>query len=136
MRGVSIPSVIREAANCGTQACLLAFLGGCLVAAAAATLHGTVMDSEGAAIPLAHIIVHEDGSGRMSGQRAADVVLSPDERGRFNIQLAPGFYDVCVLAQAFTPQCLKVLAKSSQTIDMKVRLKVDPQVVKQLGDKF
>jgi len=85
---------------------------------------------------MAHVIVHEDGSGRQAPRATVDVTLRSDERGRFSVPLEPGFYDVCIMAQAFTPDCRKVLLKHQQTTDVKVRLKIDPQVIKQLGDRF
>jgi hypothetical protein len=119
---------------------LVAALWTCLaatgLAAPAATLRGTAVDSEGAAVGMAHVIVHSDGSGRQDPQAEADVTLRSDERGRFSVQLEPGFYDVCVMAQASTPDCRKVLLKDQQTADVRVRLKIDPQVIKQFGDRL
>ena len=99
-------------------------------------LQGVVADSEGAAVRMAYIVVHEDGSGKGTREAGADIKLRSDEGGRFSAQLEPGFYDVCVMAQAFTPDCRKVLMKEAQTASVTVRLKIDPEVIRQLGDRF
>jgi hypothetical protein len=85
---------------------------------------------------MAHVIVHDDGSGRATRKTAADITLRSDARGRFSAQLEPGFYDVCMMAQGFTPECRKVLLKHEQTFNLSIRLRIDPEVIKQLGDKF
>ena len=113
-------------------ACLVASC----VAAPTATLRGAIVDSEGAVIGMAHIVIHEDGSGRDTSQNAGDVTRQSDEGGRFSVQLAPGFYDVCIMALGFTPDCRKVRLRPQGTIDISVRLTIDPQVVDELGDRL
>jgi hypothetical protein len=99
-------------------------------------LRGTLVDSEGSPIRMAYIVIHDDGSGRATTETRADVTLRSDNRGRFSAELEPGFYDVCVMAQAFTPVCRKLLLRDKQPTNLALRLSIAPEVVKQLGDKF
>jgi hypothetical protein len=103
--------------------------------AEAISLTGTVVDSEGAAIGKAHIFVRPDPSGKRESVRDGDLMLKTDMQGHFNADLSPGFYDICVMADAFTPQCKKLFVASG-SLTPKFQLKADPEVMKRLGDKF
>ena len=100
----------------------------------------TVLDQLGAVISNAQVRVHWDPSGSNVGLKdnvgvAEDQVLATDKTGHAKINLPPGFYDVFVAAPAFTPQAFKVrLKKEPQGVLFK--LKVDPLVTAELGDKF
>ena len=59
-----------------------------------------------------------------------------DAAGRFEVRLEPGFYDVCVMATAFAPECKKVLVVNGAAIQYDARLKADPLIMQHLGDKF
>ena len=100
------------------------------------------MDSEGAVIGGAHLLFHPDHSfnpdpalyGKPDNR--SDMTREADAMGRFNVQLESGFYDVCVMATAFTPECKKVLITNGKTIQYDTHLKVDDLVTRYLGDTF
>jgi len=102
---------------------------------ALATFRGEVLDSEGAVIADAHVIVHMDRLGRTAQNTLNDILPTVDKLGRFSLQLSAGFFDVCVMDDAFSPVCQKILIRPGETISRKIRLKVDPEVAKQIGDR-
>lgn len=106
-----------------------------VMAAADGGVAGTVLDSEGAAIAKAHIVIHADVSGRRAPAQPVDLVTDTDRQGHFSANLTPGFYDVCTMADAFSPSCEKVFIDHSP-VALKVQLKADPKVMERLGDKF
>jgi hypothetical protein len=95
-----------------------------------------VSDSEGAAIEGAHLLFHIDTSGRTNPTPSLDIVRETDAMGSFDVQLEPGFYDVCVMAKAFTPECRKILVSKEKEVQHLVRLNANPLVMKHLGDTF
>jgi len=98
---------------------------------------GTVLDSEGASVGGAHILIHPDLSrSEFPHSKRDDIFLNSDSRGRFETQLEPGFFDVCVMADAFTPQCRKVYIMEARILQIVFRLRADPEVVRRIGDKF
>jgi hypothetical protein len=101
-----------------------------------ATVKGQVTDSEGAAIKGAHVLFHLDPSGRAKPATSVDAVRETSVAGYFEVQLDPGFYDVCVMATAFTPECGKILVSKQGDVGHDVRLNADPLVIKHLGDRF
>lgn len=119
-------------------ACSIGLVLWLLPAASAITanLQGTVVDSEGAAIAKAHVVIRADLSGRINRTRTADSVIDTDGVGRFMLELQPGFYDVCVMADAFSPSCQKVLVTSDDVLKPRFQLKADPEVMKRIGDVF
>jgi hypothetical protein len=104
--------------------------------AAAANLQGTVVDSEGAAIANAHVVVRADLSGKRNRTRNPDNAIDTDGGGRFMLELQPGFYDVCVMADAFSPSCQKVRVTSDGVLKLRIQLKADPEVMEHIGDVF
>ena len=82
----------------------LGLLSSVIAAAPSGTLSGTITDSEGGSIA-AHVVVHHDISGSQNLRSREDTTLKADRNGRFRVQLEPAFYDLCVMADAFTPQC-------------------------------
>jgi len=120
----------------GWIALMIGLFGQVIVNAQSGTLNGTVLDSEGAAVASAYVLVHHDVSGSRDMESRQDITRTTDTRGRSRAQLQPGFYDVCFMATGFTPQCQKVLLKPKETVDRTVRLKIDPSVLKELADKF
>ncbi|MBV8631826.1 MAG: carboxypeptidase regulatory-like domain-containing protein [Silvibacterium sp.] len=105
-------------------------------AALPGTLHGAVTDLEGAAIGGAQVIIRADASGQMGAPDQALVQLSTDKSGQFSPRLQPGFYDLCVMANAFTPQCQKTLVRPGANVAVVIRLKSDDLVRNAIGDKF
>ena len=98
------------------------------------TLQGQARDTVGATISSAHVIVHMDNIARMAQGVPGDVVPKVDTHGRFSLQLSAGFYDVCVMADAFTPVCEKVHVRPGKTATCDFRIKVDPDVAKLIAD--
>ena len=90
----------------------------------------------GAVIKGAHLLFHPDPSGQSKPAIRSDVMRETDAAGRFDVQLEPGFYDVCVMATAFTPQCRKVLVTNGGTIQHDAQMKADALVMQHLGDTF
>jgi hypothetical protein len=107
-----------------------------VVSTRAATLSGTVRDSEGAVVSNAHVIVHWDSSGsnylKDNLGIKQDIAATNDSSGHFSLELPPGFYDVFVTAMAFTPHCDKVRVKDREARNYEVKLKVSPVTSKEL----
>jgi hypothetical protein len=104
--------------------------------AKAATLSGTVLDSEGAVIANAHVIVHWDSSGsnylKDNLGIKQDITAASDSSGQFSLELPPGFYDVFVTSPAFSPHCEKIRLKGNEAKTYRVRLKVSEVTSKEL----
>lgn len=105
-------------------------------ASSAGFIKGTVSDSGGSAIKEAHVIFHADPAGRGRQKTVPDQSQDTDAMGQFNMELQPGFYDVCVMATAFAPVCKKVLVIDSKTSVHNVSLGPDPLVSEHLADTF
>ena len=62
------------------------------------TVKGQVTDSgaRGAPISGAHAVFHYDPAGVMKPVEHPDITRETDPAGRFEVQLDPGFYDICV----------------------------------------
>lgn len=70
-------------------------------------------------IPRAFVYIHGGGIG--------NPVIGLDRRGRFEVALAPGFYDVFVAADGFVPSCRKIRIRSQETVTFQVRLQADTE---------
>lgn len=96
----------------------------------AATLSGTVRDSEGAVIANAHIVIHWDSSGsnylKDNIGIKEDITATTDPNGAFSMDLPPGFYDVFETAISFSPHCDKVRLKGNETKKCEIKLKLSP----------
>jgi hypothetical protein len=95
--------------------CLFITINVALTASVLATsslvLHGDITDSEGAVIRGAHVLLQADKAGGL-GAANTDLITTSDAMGRFEAGVGSGFfYDVCVMADAFIPQCRKVLLR-------------------------
>ena len=97
---------------------------------------GRISDSEGAAIKDAHLLFHPDRAGQNEKVPRQDKVRETDEAGHFDVHLEPGFWDVCVMATAFTAKCRKILVSEGGVVQHDVQLTVDPLVTQHLGDIF
>jgi len=109
--------------------------------AANAALKGVVADSEGAVIPHAHIMVHWDRSGSSVALKSnvgmeKDLRLEADEKGEYEAELPPGFYDVFIYSDAFSPECRKLRIKPGETVTYSPKLKLDHMITTVLGDTF
>ena len=91
-----------------------------------------VVDSEGAEIGKAHVFVHRDP---IATSAFPDRILDADAHGRFELSASNGFYDVCVMASAFTPMCRKLVIGAHDT-QLQFKLSASPEVLKQTGDSF
>src|SRR5712692_4702706 len=99
-------------------------------------ISGKVVDSEGAAIANARILVHWDPSGSTVGLTdnigiPRDFTAVTDSNGDYSANVPPGFYDVFVSAMAFTPTAAKVRVKQGQLATLSPRLRADPLVAKE-----
>jgi len=116
--------------------CLTMLLLLVVVTTRAATLSGTVRDSEGAAISNAHVIVHWDSSGSNylndNLGTKQDITVTSDSKRQFSVELAPGFYDVIVTARSFSPHCEKIRLKGKEIKTRAVKLKISPVSSKEL----
>src|SRR5580658_4585384 len=68
----------------------------------AGTLQARISDTMGAAISRAYVLVHGDGSEKASQP------LSVNENGEFQVQLAPGLYDLFIGSPGFVPYAKEV----------------------------
>jgi hypothetical protein len=103
-------------------------------AAAPMILAGQVTDTEGAKIPRAHVVLRTDFSGGWS-KASFDGNATTDLNGMFTLNVGSGFYDLCVMADAFTPECRKIFIKD-RAVEQKIRLRVSPKVSQKIGDSF
>ncbi|MGA3055506.1 MAG: carboxypeptidase-like regulatory domain-containing protein [Candidatus Korobacteraceae bacterium] len=99
---------------------------------------GEVVDSEGAAIANARVLVHWDSAGSTVGLSdnigiQHDVIVTTDATGRYSAGVPAGFYDVFVSAMAFTPTAAKVRVKKEQRITYNSTLRPDPLVSRELA---
>ena len=101
-------------------------------------LKGRVTDEMGAVIPRARIVVHWDPSGNQKGfdSKRDDLILTTNERGEFEEEMPPGFYDLFVSAAAFSPACRKIRLKQEPHGAVNFKLKADPLVSKELGHEI
>jgi hypothetical protein len=104
-------------------------------------VNGTVTDENGGAISGAMILLHWDPAGSAVGLGSnvgikKDQVLLTNGKGRFAAELPSGFYDLFVSATAFTPACRKIRLNGVAISELSFRLKVDPKVTSELGDRI
>jgi hypothetical protein len=98
---------------------------------------GEIVDSEGAAIANARVLVHWDSAGSTVGLSdnigiQHDVIVTTDSNGRYLAEVPAGFYDVFVSAMAFTPTAAKVRVKKDR-ITYNSTLRPDPLVSRELA---
>jgi hypothetical protein len=103
-------------------------------AQSAPNLRGTLTDTVGATIPGAFVAVHPDTLGEASSEKRETKTLFSDANGIFGLIVEPGFYDVCVMSPAFTPECRKMNVKVGQLVSPRFRLRVSPEVERLLAD--
>jgi len=100
---------------------------------------GFVTDTERGSIEDAHLLFHPDPAGKGRDghpDMRLDVLCKTDRAGHFEAELEPGFYDMCVMAMAFTAQCRKILVVEGKPLKYDFKLKVDPLIWKHLGDRI
>ena len=94
--------------------------------------HISVSDELGAVINNSEIWIHRDA---VNGSYPFNKTLSVDQNGQLNVDLAGGFYDVCVVSSAFTPRCRKLRLRDRDRA-LKFRLSASPEVLKETADSF
>ena len=70
-------------------------------AAAPGDLRGAIVDELGAEMWTSHVVIRDDLAGNTSGAKSTIRMLSTLDDGKFTARLDPGFYDVCVMSDAF-----------------------------------
>ena len=108
------------------------------VAAAAdfGTLSVRVVDSEGAVIEAAHVLVHADRSGRQGRFEWWTKREAPIVQVVSRLKWSRDSNDLCVMADAFAPMCQKIRVMAQSPTNMTVRLKIDPKVIREISDTF
>ena len=108
--------------------CLLFLLVMGSVRLHAATLFGTVVDSQGAAIPKAYVVIRWDSVGlddvKDNSGSTENKITVTNETGDFSSELPLGVYDIFVSAAGFAPQCSKIALKTHAGLHYKARLEV------------
>jgi hypothetical protein len=109
-----------------------------LSAADQSAITGQIIDSEGAVIANARVLVHWDSSGSAVGLTdnvgtKQDLTAVTDTNGHYSANVPAGFYDVFVSAPAFTPIAAKLIVKEGQRVVLNAKLYVDPLVSKEIG---
>lgn len=104
-------------------------------------ISGQVTDSEGAVIEHARIIIHWDSAGSTVGLDdniglRSDLIVFTDKNGGYLASVPPGFYDLFVSSEAFTPIAVKVRVKQNANGTFNAKLRMDPLVTKEIGDEF
>jgi hypothetical protein len=102
-------------------------------------LLGKVVDTSGSVIANALVLIHWDssGAGAMLDDNIGikeDLSFRTDSMGRFSAVLPPGFYDVFVASEAFTPMCGKIRVKAGKATNYNVKLKLSPIVSAEIGE--
>jgi Carboxypeptidase regulatory-like domain len=106
----------------------LIFLAIGSVPAHGATVFGTVLDSQGAVIPKAYVVVRWDSVG-LDGVKDnvgtnENKTTTTDETGHFSLELPLGVYDIFVSSAGFSPRCSKITLKTQDGLRYEVRLSV------------
>lgn len=84
-------------------------------------LIGSVADlAENAPIEYSFVLVHGKAEN-------GNITVKPDVRGRFDVRLAAGLYDVFVAADGFSPVCRKIRIVAGQTTAFDARLQPDSE---------
>jgi hypothetical protein len=94
----------------------------------AANLSGIVVDSQGAVIPRAYVVISWDSVG-LDGVKdnlgtKENKITSTDETGHFLLELPAGVYDIFVSAPGFLPHCAKITVTAKEGLRYKARLSV------------
>jgi hypothetical protein len=81
------------------------------------------------------VLIHCDPTSHSSEatpNEAQDVSVVTDSSGVYSITVPAGFYDVFISAPSFTPIAAKVIVKQHEQAKFNPKLRVDPQVSKQI----
>jgi hypothetical protein len=92
----------------------------------AATIRGKVIDPAGAPMD-AYVFVYDNSSHPKINGPLPGVTTVADGEGRFALEVAPGFYDVCTFKAGFTAWCRKVrLSTRDAVVGVTFKMKLDP----------
>lgn len=114
---------------------LLQSSGTTMGAQTAGQIEGTVYDSLGAVLG-GVVVIRPDLPGRLDSPPGTVHTLRADASGRFALELSPGFYDVCVMSDAFEPICSKVLVRAAATARPNFTLRPNPEVFRRIGERI
>ncbi len=108
--------------------------------AAQTGVRGTVRDGEGAVLSNCYVLFHWDSSGASNGLKTnvglkSDVAVKTDPNGRFEADLPPGFYDVLITHNSFSPIAYKVRVKAGFVV-RDTHLKISREVMSETADDF
>jgi hypothetical protein len=101
-------------------------------------LVGFTYDSAGATIANADVHIHWN-CARSRGPRNTDVhdvAIKTDNKGRFEIKVIPGFYDVCAYARGFSAKCETIPVTNGLIAHYSASLAVSPAILQEFGDDF
>jgi hypothetical protein len=90
----------------------------------------SVEDKLGALVSGAHIHVYRD---ELFGS-AFEKTFIADKNGTLHFPTVDGWYDICVMRGAFTPQCREIDVQGKD-VSVKFTLAVSATMSKQLGDR-
>lgn len=96
---------------------------------------GWVAAHEGADLGGAHVVVRADSTG-CGGNDSPMVTLRTSRDGRFTARFEEGYYDLCVMANAFTPTCRKIQVKDGKRVEARFRLSTAVDAILNEGDSF
>jgi hypothetical protein len=91
----------------------------------------SVLDREGAIVSGAHVHVYRD---ELFGN-AFEQTFIADKRGIVHFAVVDGWYDICVMRGAFTPQCREIDVEGKDA-SIRFTLTVSPEMEKQIGDRI
>ncbi|MGC1482904.1 MAG: carboxypeptidase-like regulatory domain-containing protein [Candidatus Acidiferrum sp.] len=94
----------------------------------AAIVSGTVLDSQGASIAKAYVVIRWDSVG-LDGVKEnlgtnENKAIMTDETGHFSLELPAGVYDIFVSAAGFSPHCEKITVKAKESLRYEARMSV------------
>ncbi|MGC2528891.1 MAG: carboxypeptidase-like regulatory domain-containing protein [Candidatus Acidiferrum sp.] len=94
----------------------------------AAIFSGVVLDSQGASIHKAYVVIRWDSVGIDGVKENLGTneikTTTTDETGHFSLELPAGLYDIFVSAAGFSPHCEKIVVGATERHLYKAQLSV------------
>ena len=100
-----------------------------------ATIRATVVDSEGAGVGNAYVLLRTDVLNR-EHPTAYRIELRTNKEGEFTASVPAGFYDLFVGAEGFSPYAKEVRTRGENPQDIRVVMKIDELMLNEYGDRF
>jgi hypothetical protein len=98
----------------------------------AATVSGVVLDSQGASIAKAYVVIRWDSVGLDGVKENLGTneikTATTNETGHFSLELPAGVYDIFVSAAGFSPRCEKITVLAKDGLRYKAQLSVSQMV--------